>query len=245
MNESELRSEDSLQSVKYLGKTPSSYSHGVGIAIEPAKTLWKRTNKGSQYNRCAISIDRFGLCIYEEIANGTYKIAWTDAIENISYCVAEPLHRRLFAWISRSPISTQLECHVVLCRTSKQSRLLTELLARVFYESYRSVQKRPVDLTPNLSTRCSVCDTIVRQQQLNNNSFSYRNHPDQRSFNNFEDRQQIDNYEQNELNGPMVARAVVRNYEDASIHSSSRQSFDYDSILSDKRSIKPSEYYRR
>ena len=33
MNESELQSEDSLQSVKYLGKTPSPYPHGVGIAI--------------------------------------------------------------------------------------------------------------------------------------------------------------------------------------------------------------------
>jgi hypothetical protein len=33
MNESELRSGDSLQSVKYLGKVPSSHAHGIGIAI--------------------------------------------------------------------------------------------------------------------------------------------------------------------------------------------------------------------
>jgi hypothetical protein len=33
MSESEIRSEDSLQSVKYLGKIHSSFAHGVGIAI--------------------------------------------------------------------------------------------------------------------------------------------------------------------------------------------------------------------
>jgi hypothetical protein len=33
MNESELRSEDSLQPVKYLGKVHSSYANGIGIAI--------------------------------------------------------------------------------------------------------------------------------------------------------------------------------------------------------------------
>lgn len=33
MSESELRTEDSLQPVKYLGKVQSSYTHGIGVAI--------------------------------------------------------------------------------------------------------------------------------------------------------------------------------------------------------------------
>jgi hypothetical protein len=33
MSESELRTEDSLQSVKYLGKIHSPYSHGIGVAV--------------------------------------------------------------------------------------------------------------------------------------------------------------------------------------------------------------------
>lgn len=117
----------------------------------------------------------------------------------------------------------------------------------MFYESYRSAQKRRSDVTPNLSTRCSVCDTIVRQQQqpLNNNSFPYRNHPHRQSYHNLFDRQENNNYEQFAVHEPMIARAVVRNYEDNSVQNSSRQSFDYDSILSDKRSMKPTEYYQR
>jgi hypothetical protein len=33
MNESELRTEDSLQPVKYLGKVRCLYAHGLGVAI--------------------------------------------------------------------------------------------------------------------------------------------------------------------------------------------------------------------
>lgn len=33
MSDSELRTEDSLQSVKYLGKIHSPYAHGIGVAV--------------------------------------------------------------------------------------------------------------------------------------------------------------------------------------------------------------------
>ncbi|CAF3468131.1 unnamed protein product [Rotaria sp. Silwood1] len=246
MNESELRCEDSLQSVKYLGKEPSLYARGIGIAIEPVRIVWARSKRGSLYNRCAISIDRFGLCIFEEIADGTYKNVWCDAIENISYCVAEPLHRRIFAWIARSQYSNELDCHVVLCKTSKQSRLLADLLAKVFYETYSYGQKRITHLTPKLSNHCSVCDTMIRQQQLNNPSLLNRNHFHQPCYNDhIEEKQENNNYEHNSFQDSMVARAFVRSYEENSMNSSRHQSIDYDSILSDKKSIKPVEYYRR
>ncbi|CAF2499037.1 unnamed protein product [Rotaria sp. Silwood2] len=246
MNDSELRSEDSLQPVKYLGKERSLYARGIGIAIEPVRIVWTRSKKGSHYNRCAISIDRFGLCIYEAIANETYKNVWCDAIENISYCVAEPLHRRLFAWIARSTYSNELDCHVVLCKTSKQSRLLAELLAKVFYETYSYGQKRITNLTPKLPNRCSVCDTMIRQQQLNNHSILNRNYSHQPCYNNpIEEKQENDSDEHDSFHESMIARAFVRNYEENSINTSRRQSIDYDSILSDKKSIKPVEYYRR
>ncbi|CAF1251329.1 unnamed protein product [Rotaria sordida] len=246
MNESELRSEDSLQSVKYLGKERSLYARGIGIANEPVRIVWTRSKQGSQYNRCAISIDRFGLCIYEEIANETYKNVWCDAIENISYCVAEPVHRRIFAWIARSQYSNELDCHVILCKTSKQSCLLADLLAKIFYETYHCGQKRITNLTPKLLDRCSVCDTMNRQQQLNNRLLLNRNYSHRPYYNNhIEERQENENYEHKSCHESMIARAFVRNYEENSINSSRRQSIDFDSILSDKKSIKPVEYYRR
>jgi len=235
MSESELRSEDSLQSVKYLGKVHSSYSHVMGIAIEPVRILWKRSKKGSLYNRCAISIHPFGLCIYEEIANGTYKSVWYDSIENISYCVAEPLHHRIFAWIARSQYSNELECHVVLCKTRQQTRFLAELLAKTFYQSYFHQQKQINELTSNPTDHCSVCDTITRQKQSNNRS----------NDDHMDDKQELDDYEHISFNAPMIARAFVRGYEGNSMNSSSRRSIDYDTTLADEESIKPIEYYRR
>ncbi|CAF0935961.1 unnamed protein product [Adineta steineri] len=246
MNNNDLRTEESLQPVKYLGKVHSLYSQGINVATESVRTVWKRSKKGSYYNRCAMSIHPFGLCIYEEIANGTYKSVWFDPIENISYCVAEPLHRRIFAWIARSQQTNELECHIVLCKTSKQSYLLAELLAKIFYQSYHHYrQQRLTQLTPNLSTRCSVCDTITRQQQqqqqMNKNLSLFRNHShdiDDKEKNN-------DDYENISFQVPMIARVFVPNYENNSMNNSSNRSIDYDVTYIDEDLIKPVEYYQR
>jgi hypothetical protein len=156
--------------------------------------------------------------------------------------VAEPLHRRIFAWIARSPYSHELECHVVLCKTRKQSRFLAELLAKTFYESYRHQQEQMMELRSNVSPHCSVCDTINRQQQPNHRLSSV---PNQLNDDHMEERQGMDDYERISYHGPMIARAFVRGYEGNSMNSSTRRSNDYDTTLADEESVKPFEYYRR
>ncbi|CAF3926324.1 unnamed protein product [Rotaria sp. Silwood2] len=250
--------DDSLQPVKYLGKVRSLYAYGMGVAIEPVRIVWNRSKKGSRYNRCAVSIHPFGLSIYEEISSGTYKNVWSDAIEDISYCVAEPLHRRIFAWIARSPHTNELECHVILCKTSKCARILAELLAKSFHDSYRyrqeqqqQQQQQRINETTSLSARCSVCDTIARQQQNNRiRPCLFRSHSHDHNHNYNDDielnRQQINNdYERVSFNASTMARAFVRNYDGSSMNSSSRRSIDNDTTLADEESIKPVEYYRR
>lgn len=215
--------------------------------------LWKRSKKGALHNRCAISIHPFGLCVYEEIASGTYKSVWFDAIENISYCVAEPLHRHVFVWIARAQQSNDLECHVALCKTSKRARVLAELLAKAFHDSYlyrqQQYQQRRVELSPSLSGRCSVCDSISRQQSHANRS-SFRHRPHQHyaydeDDGELEDRRRADDYENISFQVPMVARAFVQNYEGNSMNNSSHRSLEYDVTLTDDERLDPVEYYRR
>ena len=217
---------------------------------EPVRIVWIRSKKGSRYNRCAISIHAFGLSIYEEIASGTYKNVWSDPIEDISYCVAEPLYRRIFAWIARSPHKNELECHVILCKTSKRARLLADLLAKSFHNSYlyRQQQQQLTTETVSLSARCSVCDTIARQQQNSRmGSPLYRSHSNDYNYKDDteQNRRQVhDDCERVSYNPPNTARAFVRSYERNSINSSSRRSIDNDTTLGDEESIKPVEYYR-
>lgn len=227
---------------------------------EPVRLVWMRSKKGTRYNRCAISIHPFGLSIYEEIANGTYKNIWSDAIDDISYCVAEPLYRRIFAWIARSPRTNELECHVLLCKTSKRARHLAELLAKAFQDSYhyRQQQQRLME-TSSISMRCSACETMARANSTDNvrlRSPLFRSHSHDVHFQDGFDmnRSMISNssppppplttamhsdYDRN------VARAFVRSYASAnSINSNSRRSIDNDTTLADEESIKPVEYYR-
>ncbi len=226
----------------------------MDFSKEPVRLVWSRSKKGTRYNRCAISIHSFGLSIYEEITSGTFKNVWSDPIEDISYCVAEPLHNRLFAWIARSKHTNELECHVILCKTSKRARMLAELLAKSFHESYRyrqqyqqqQQQQQRVINTPSLSGRCSVCDTIARQQQNNRTRPGlFRSHSHDYNYqDDFEhNRQRMHNdYERMSCNTPR-SRALTRGFERNSMNSS-RRSIDNDTTLADEESIKPVEYYR-
>jgi hypothetical protein len=104
-------------------------------------------------------------------------------------------------------------------------------LAKTFYESYHNRQKRVIELTPNFSKRCSVCDVLNRQQPNN-----YLHHD---CHDNIEEKQVNDDYEHISFQPSTIARAFVRNYD-----SSSHPSSDYDATLADEDSIKSNEYYR-
>ena len=214
----------------------------------PARLVWTRSKKGRYYNRCAISIHSFGLCIYEEIASGTYKSAWSHAIEDISYCVAEPYRRHLFAWIARSPQSNDLECHVVLCKTSQRARALAELLAKTFYESYQARQRGIPNPVAGRSSPCSVCQTIARhplsQQSLRSHCY-HPSHHDDDDDDEIELQQNNDDYERMSLNGPALCRMLLESYDEKSITNLSRRSVDYDATLADEESLRPTEFYRR
>jgi len=180
------------------------------------------------------------LCIYEEIANGTYKSVWYDTIDNISYCVAEPVYHRIFAWIARSTQSNALYCHVVLCKTRRQAGFLAELLAKTFYETYhlrqqqqqQQQQQHPIQNFPSkLPSNCSVCDTVRRRQHLNDTNI------DQQKYSN-------EDYEHISFREPTIARAYVHGYEGNSMTNTSRRSFDYDTALFDDDLSRPMEYYR-
>jgi hypothetical protein len=128
--------------------------------------------------------------------------------------------------------------------------MLAELLAKAFNDSYRyrqQQQQRAVE-TASLSARCSVCDTIARQEQTNRIRPSlFRSHSHDHSYNNEieQNRHQLNNdYERVSFNAPRVARAFTRSHEGNSINSSSRRSIDNDATLADEESIKPVEYYR-
>ena len=161
------------------------------------------------------------------------------------------MYRRIFAWIARSPRTNELECHVLLCKTSKRARFLAELLARAFHDSY--VYRQRTIESKSLATRCSLCDTINRQNPTENHRhrpplFRSRSHdqgfhetlPSTRSAGQLNST----NYERTGFHGANIARAFSRSHEGNSMNSSTRRSIDNDTTLADEESIKPIEYYR-
>ena len=106
-----------------------------------------------------------------------------------------------------------------------------------------------------MSTRCSVCDTIARQQQqpppANNrtrsalsrsHSHDY-NYRDEFEHNRHHPQQAMHNEYERVGSNARIARPLSRSLERNSMNSS-RRSFDNDTTLADEESIKPMEYYR-
>lgn len=139
---------------------------------------------------------------------------------------------------------------------------MAELLAKSFHESFRYRQRRQQQQevpqrtieSPSMSTRCSVCDTMARQQQQPTNtrlrsalsrshSHDY-NHRDDFEYNRHPSQQPMYNeYERAALPNTRITRPFGRSLERNSMNSS-RRSFDNDTTLADEESIKPMEYYR-
>lgn len=105
-----------------------------------------------------------------------------------------------------------------------------------------------------MSTRCSVCDTMARQQQQQashhrtrpalsrSHSHDY-NQRDDFEYNRHHPQQAMHNEYERVASNARMARPFSRSLERNSMNSS-RRSFDNDTTLADEESIKPMEYYR-
>jgi hypothetical protein len=215
------------------------------IYEEPVRQIWSRSRKGRHFNRCALTIHSSGLCIYEEIAHGTYKHAWSASIADISYCTAEPYRRRLFSWIARTKQTNELECHVVLCKTSEHARCLAQSLAQIFYQSYQIKQQDTSTISMDCLLHCSVCHTIV--QQLNKSrSEAMSIDVDYLGKELSDSKTNTDHYEQIEMHTPsVIARHSHEQDHSRATLNVDHRSIDYDETLTDDDSIQMLEYYHR
>ena len=102
-----------------------------------------------------------------------------------------------------------------------------------------------MDLTSDLSTRCSVCDTMARQQNINDPSSLLGSRCHCQCDGNIEEQQGNDDFQHNSFPKPKIARAIVQSYEENSINNTSRLSTDYDTILPDDEPIHIFQYYRK
>ncbi|XP_072555454.1 low density lipoprotein receptor adapter protein 1-A isoform X4 [Paramormyrops kingsleyae] len=116
--------------LKYLGMTLVEQPKGEelsGAAIRRIVATAKASGKKLQ--KVTLEVSPRGIILYDSITN---QLIENVSIYRISYCTADKMHDKVFAFIAQSPHSETLECHAYLCTKRKVAQAVTLTVAQAF-----------------------------------------------------------------------------------------------------------------
>ena len=137
----EINTGDVEHKVHYLGNVMTSIMKGDGCVDKAVNILWDNhlKNKGKTGIKMNLSLTQGGLKVETESSGITEYYG-----HRIHYIIAHPLHPKLFVWVYQHVgrnLKTELRCHGVLCKKSRDAKLiafmLNERLVRTFAEYKR------------------------------------------------------------------------------------------------------------
>ncbi|XP_056106599.1 low density lipoprotein receptor adapter protein 1b isoform X1 [Rhinichthys klamathensis goyatoka] len=115
--------------LKYLGMTLVEEPKGEELSaaavkriVATAKAGWKKLQK------VTLKVSPRGIILYDR-AN---QMIENVSIYRISYCTADKMHDKVFAYIAQSQRNETLECHAYLCTKRKVAQAVTLTVAQAF-----------------------------------------------------------------------------------------------------------------
>jgi hypothetical protein len=172
----EINTGDVEHKVHYLGNVMTSIMKGDGCVDKAVNILWDNhlKNKGKTGIKMNLSLTQGGLKVETESSGITEYYG-----HRIHYIIAHPLHPKLFVWVYQHVgrnLKTELRCHGVLCKKSRDAKLiafmLNERLVRTFAEYKR--EKKRMQTTRLCSSKNSIF-LLESKQPMRNKSLSSTN----------------------------------------------------------------------
>ncbi|XP_032084350.1 low density lipoprotein receptor adapter protein 1 [Thamnophis elegans] len=122
--------EGMLFNLKYLGMTLVEQPKGEELSATAVKRIVATAKaSGKKLRKVTVKVSPRGIVLSDSITN--------EAIENvsiyrISYCTADKVHDKVFAYIAQSQHNENLECHAFLCSKKKMAQAVTLTVAQAF-----------------------------------------------------------------------------------------------------------------
>ncbi|MCJ8730983.1 hypothetical protein PDJAM_G00190750 [Pangasius djambal] len=116
--------------LKYLGVTLVEQPKGEELSAAAVKRIVATAKaSGKKLQKVMLKVSPRGIILYDS--------ASTQLIENvsiyrISYCTADKMHDKVFAYIAQSQRNETLECHAFLCTKKKVAQAVTLTVAQAF-----------------------------------------------------------------------------------------------------------------
>ncbi|XP_042295675.1 low density lipoprotein receptor adapter protein 1 isoform X3 [Sceloporus undulatus] len=119
-----------LFNLKYLGMTLVEQPKGEELSAAAVKRIVATAKaSGKKLRKVTLKVSPRGIILSDSITNEPIE---NISIYRISYCTADKVHDKVFAYIAQSQHNENLECHAFLCGKKKMAQAVTLTVAQAF-----------------------------------------------------------------------------------------------------------------
>uniref|UniRef100_A0A8C6U2E9 Low density lipoprotein receptor adaptor protein 1b n=1 Tax=Neogobius melanostomus TaxID=47308 RepID=A0A8C6U2E9_9GOBI len=116
--------------LKYLGVTMVEQPKGEELSAAAVKRIVATAKaSGKKLQKVTMTVSPRGIILYDSASN---QLIENISIYRISYCTADKMHDKVFAYIVQSQHNETLECHAFLCTKKKMAQAVTLTVAQAF-----------------------------------------------------------------------------------------------------------------
>ncbi|KAF7710866.1 low density lipoprotein receptor adapter protein 1b isoform X1 [Silurus meridionalis] len=116
--------------LKYLGVTLVEEPKGEELSAAAVKRIVATAKaSGKKLQKVMLKVSPRGIILYDSVSN---QLIENVSIYRISYCTADKMHDKVFAYIAQSQRNETLECHAFLCTKKKLAQAVTLTVAQAF-----------------------------------------------------------------------------------------------------------------
>ncbi|KAG8451585.1 hypothetical protein GDO86_003690 [Hymenochirus boettgeri] len=119
-----------LFNLKYLGMTLVEQPKGEEMSAAAVKRIVATAKaSGKKLQKVILKVSPRGIILYDSVNN---QLIENVSIYRISYCTADKMHDKVFAYIAQGQQNETMECHAFLCTKRKMAQAVTLTVAQSF-----------------------------------------------------------------------------------------------------------------
>ncbi|CAL8397102.1 unnamed protein product [Gadus morhua 'NCC'] len=116
--------------LRHLGMTLVDQPKGEELSAAAVKRIVVTAKaRGKKPPKVSLKVSPQGIVLHDRL---TSRLLDTISIYRISYCTADKLHEKVFAYIAQNTQNGTLECHAYLCSKRKEAQAVTLTVAQAF-----------------------------------------------------------------------------------------------------------------
>ncbi|XP_067867461.1 low density lipoprotein receptor adapter protein 1b isoform X2 [Heterodontus francisci] len=138
----ETLQEGMIFNLKYLGMTLVEQPKGEDMSSAAVRRIVAMAKaSGKKFQKVSLTVSPRGIILHDGTSN---ELIENVSIYRISYCTADKVHDKVFAYIAQSQLNETLECHAFLCTKKKLAQAVTLTVAQAFkvaFEFWQSAKE--------------------------------------------------------------------------------------------------------